>query len=359
MLGRRFQREPLTPVSGDAFQHGVLQPVAEGGEALGIFRHTASGEFGGGAESCDAGDVFGAGPAIAFVMAAVGDGREAGSFAYVERSDALGRVELVAAHAVEIDAERARRPRALCREPARHRRGRRHGTGARTGIAEGEGYANAAEFRVAHEQYWRSYLDDLRARLDDPSFDLSDDTEVAAERFRIAEVPSELGDGLVPRIRPAYPADRPLVDAYLTEHNSAVVARLGELVDARRQPALIAEGANGQPSGVLSWILEGASMEVLTLHAQERWHGTGTSLLAAARRVAEASGARRLWLITTNDNVDALRFYQRRGFALARLHAGAVDRSRQTLKPSIPKLGLHGVPIRDELELEVSLGGGS
>ena len=87
--------------------------------------------------------------------------------------------------------------------------------------------------------------------------------------------------------------------------------------------------------------------EVLTLHAAERGRGVGTALIEAA---AERLG--RLWLITTNDNVDALRFYQRRGFRLVALHRGAVDESRARLKPEIPETGDHGIPLRDELELE-------
>ena len=63
-------------------------------------------------------------------------------------------------------------------------------------------------------------------------------------------------------------------------------------------------------------------------------------------------GSTRLWLITTNDNVDALRFYQRRGFRLVAIDRDAVERSRATLKPGIPRTGLHGIPIRDELTLE-------
>ena len=54
-------------------------------------------------------------------------------------------------------------------------------------IDEGEGYANAAEFRVAHEDYWNGYLDDVRAKLGDPTFALDDDTQVVLERFRIVE----------------------------------------------------------------------------------------------------------------------------------------------------------------------------
>jgi hypothetical protein len=59
--------------------------------------------------------------------------------------------------------------------------------------------------------------------------------------------------------------------------------------------------------------------------------------------------------VTTNDNVDALRFYQRRGFRLARVRPGAVDESRRVLKPEIPTVGAYGIPLRDELELEMGL----
>lgn len=156
-------------------------------------------------------------------------------------------------------------------------------------------------------------------------------------------------------VRPAVAADRPAVEAFLAAHNADLVARLGELVDARRHPALIAETADGALAGVATWIAADDAVEILTLHAARRWQGAGTALVAAVRSVARANGARRLWLITTNDNLDALRFYQRRGFRLVRVHAGAVDRSRATLKPGIPVVGEHGIPIRDELELELEV----
>ncbi|HEX5828011.1 MAG TPA: ASCH domain-containing protein [Candidatus Limnocylindrales bacterium] len=50
---------------------------------------------------------------------------------------------------------------------------------------EGEGYTDAAAFRVSHERYWSSYLDTLRTRLGDPSFTIGDDTPVVLERFRV------------------------------------------------------------------------------------------------------------------------------------------------------------------------------
>jgi len=79
--------------------------------------------------------------------------------------------------------------------------------------------------------------------------------------------------------------------------------------------------------------------------------GAGTALLTAVEAAAAAAGCRRLWLITTNDNLDALRFYQRRGYRLAALYPGAVDEARR-VKPTIPLVGNHGIPLHDELELE-------
>ena len=224
-------------------------------------------------------------------------------------------------------------------------------------IDEGEGYANAAAFRVSHEDHWNGYLDEVREGLGNPGFTITDDTLVVAERFRITGLLDSDGLPFDPTVRPAYPVDRPRVDAFLAANNADVVARLNEIVDARRHPALVAE-VDGEIAGVLTWVLRGSSMEVLTLHAARQWAGAGTALVAAARRVAEASGAHRLWLITTNDNVDALRFYQRRGFRLTQVHPDAVDRSRATLKPGIPETGEHGIAIHDEIELELLLGGG-
>jgi hypothetical protein len=73
--------------------------------------------------------------------------------------------------------------------------------------------------------------------------------------------------------------------------------------------------------------------------------------LDATSTVAAAAGATRLVLTTTNDNVDALRFYQRRGFRLIALRPGELHHSRK-LKPEIPLTGNYGIPLTDELELE-------
>lgn len=108
---------------------------------------------------------------------------------------------------------------------------------------------------------------------------------------------------------------------------------------------------SGALAGVLTYVVTGVDCEVSSLYAASSWGGIGTALIEAIVHVARTAGCRRLWL-DTNDNVDALRFYQRREFRLVALRPGAVERSRATLKPSIPEIGDHGIPLRDELVLE-------
>ena len=152
------------------------------------------------------------------------------------------------------------------------------------------------------------------------------------------------------RTRAATAQDGYRIVEFLTAHGAARVARRDELIDATAQPALLAE-ADSQLCGVLTYIVSGADCEVLTLHTQPRGAGTGTALIEAFATQALTLGCGRLWLVTTNDNLDALRFYQRRGFFLIELRPGAVDRSRALLKHVIPRIGNHGIPLRDELEL--------
>jgi ribosomal protein S18 acetylase RimI-like enzyme len=91
-------------------------------------------------------------------------------------------------------------------------------------------------------------------------------------------------------------------------------------------------------------------MELVAINAFFQWKGVGSALIEAIAASASALGFEAIRLTTTNDNVDALRFYQRRGFRLAALRPGAVDEAR-TLKPAISLNGQHDIPIHDELDL--------
>ncbi len=124
--------------------------------------------------------------------------------------------------------------------------------------------------------------------------------------------------------------------------------------DADRLPALIAQDETGERVGLLTYEVAATGLEIVTIDAVRPHRGIGTALLDAARAVAVDAGCTRLWLITTNDNLDALRFYQRRGLRVRAVHPGAVQRARQR-KPQIPETGESGIPLRDELELELPL----
>jgi ribosomal protein S18 acetylase RimI-like enzyme len=129
-------------------------------------------------------------------------------------------------------------------------------------------------------------------------------------------------------------------------------ARRGELVDALACPGLVAERA-GSRVGLLTYRLGEHDAEIVFVEATTKHSGIGTLLVDAF--VTKAAG-RRMWLVTTNDNLEALRFYQRRGFLISALRAGAVNEARRLLKPQISKAGSFGIPIRDEIELE-NIGG--
>jgi len=110
----------------------------------------------------------------------------------------------------------------------------------------------------------------------------------------------------------------------------------------------------GERIGLVTYHLDGDACEIVTIDSQQPGMGVGRELIEAVRHVAQDVGCRRLWLVTTNDNLEALGFYQKRGFALAALHRNALEASRR-LKPEIPLVGLHGIPLRDEIELEMLL----
>ncbi len=108
----------------------------------------------------------------------------------------------------------------------------------------------------------------------------------------------------------------------------------------------------GEWAGLATFIVRGHECEITSLDSLQQGKGIGTALIDEVTREAKERKCRRLFLITTNDNLHALGFYQRRGFSLAAVHRGAVNESRK-LKTSIPLIGENNIPLRDEIELEM------
>ena len=139
-----------------------------------------------------------------------------------------------------------------------------------------------------------------------------------------------------------------------TGWGSSIITSRGIAHDASLLPCLVAEEGE-RWLGLAVYQADGDECELVLLEAFEKHRGVGTALLEATIEQARRLNSRRLWLVTTNDNLDALRFYQRRDMRLARLWRDATTEARQTLKPEIPLVGDHGIPLRDELELELIL----
>ena len=143
-------------------------------------------------------------------------------------------------------------------------------------------------------------------------------------------------------------ADLPWAERLLSGFGGRLQVRLGSVVDPLACPGLVAE-RDGQPVGIVTYDADGDDIEVVYIEVTAKHQGVGTRLLDA---VEHGTGAQRLWLVTTNDNLDALRFYQRRGFRISEVRPGASDEARRTLKPSMSEVGNFGIPIRDEIVLE-------
>ncbi len=155
-------------------------------------------------------------------------------------------------------------------------------------------------------------------------------------------------------IRSVVPEDRLWVTTLLEEWWAGpVIETRGMLHHADELPGFVAE-MDGRTVGLVTYRIDANECEIISFNSLEENLGIGTALLQGVADIARQAGCRRLWLLTTNDNTDALRFYQKRGMHISAVYLDAIEESRK-LKPGIPYIGNHGIPLRDEIELEMVL----
>ncbi|MGI8928939.1 MAG: GNAT family N-acetyltransferase [Candidatus Limnocylindrales bacterium] len=148
-------------------------------------------------------------------------------------------------------------------------------------------------------------------------------------------------------------ADRPGLADFMANHwGTTQMAAHGQLVAVPDLPGFVAE-RDAEWLGHVAYMVEGPMLEIVWVGTAAEREGTGSALIAECVNVARERNLTRVWLVTTNDNLDALRFYQRRGFNRVALHRAAVNEARRGLKPEIPLTGSFGIPMRDELQLEL------
>jgi len=133
----------------------------------------------------------------------------------------------------------------------------------------------------------------------------------------------------------------------------AQVVSLGILHSLQEHAAIVAT-EDSEPIGFAVYRLALPSVELLGLRAVRQWHGIGTSLMLALEERVKLLGGRSIFLCTTNDNLSAIRFYQRRGYSLKALHVGEF-RNVLAIKgydPGSTVIGQDGIVIRDEIVME-------
>lgn len=147
---------------------------------------------------------------------------------------------------------------------------------------------------------------------------------------------------------------RPQVDAYgREEFGGPAIVTLGELHTLDGLPGFAAVEGDALLGAVL-YRPVGGSCEVAMLFSLESGRGIGRALLDAVVEWARRAGMRRVWLVTTNDNTAAIRFYQIYGLALKAVHIGSMDAVRLH-KPQVPPTGIDGIPLAHEFEFELML----
>ena len=133
-----------------------------------------------------------------------------------------------------------------------------------------------------------------------------------------------------------------------------MIAVNGGLWDTRTMPGFAALDLRGILIGYLCYEIHDGECEIMVLESLRENAGVGTALVEQAKETAKDASIKKVVVMTTNDNISAIRFYQKRGFTLRTLRPNMLVASRK-LKPGIPLTGNDGIPLRDEIEFELEL----
>ena len=127
----------------------------------------------------------------------------------------------------------------------------------------------------------------------------------------------------------------------------------GEILDGTKLDGFLLQEDN-TIIGLVTYTFFGDICEITSRDSKKENIGLGSALLKEVEKVAKNNNCKKMRLITTNDNMRALQFYQKRGYCLTKLYPNAMEEVRK-VKPDIPELGDNDIPLRDEIELEKKL----
>ena len=148
--------------------------------------------------------------------------------------------------------------------------------------------------------------------------------------------------------------NRKLINAFIKQHwyTTTMIIRGKEIDMTKTDGFYFSEGEN--IIGLITYIVYDNILEITSLDSLLENQGIGSKLVETVIHEAKEKKFQKIVLITTNDNINAIRFYQKRGFDMEHLFRNALDISRK-LKPEIPLIGENSIPLRHEIEFELSI----
>ena len=149
-------------------------------------------------------------------------------------------------------------------------------------------------------------------------------------------------------------ADRGEVAEFIERHWGSKISMSHGMAFYPHKEHGFVERRDGVIVGLLTYHIDKQGMEVLTLNSTLEGAGIGSSLMLNAIEAARQKSCRKIWLATTNDRLRVIDFYQRLGFRMTAINLGVVDEARK-VKPQIPLVGERGVPVHDEVIMELAI----
>lgn len=156
-------------------------------------------------------------------------------------------------------------------------------------------------------------------------------------------------------IQPIDPENREKVNRFIQKRwfSTDMLIR-GEVVDLTKADGFVLFDASEIIIGLVTYIFRKEFCEITSLDVTAENRGIGTALIQQVAAAAKTAEYHKIRVITTNDNLHAFGFYQKRGFDLFSIHRNAVDHERAQ-KPDIPMIGNYGIPLKHEIEFEMDI----
>ena len=144
---------------------------------------------------------------------------------------------------------------------------------------------------------------------------------------------------------------RNLVNEFLIDNwfSTDMIIR-GQVIDCTKLDGLFILEDN-KIIGLLTYLISKDECEIISLDSKKEKQGIGSKLLHKVELIAKDKNCKVIKLITTNDNLNALKFYQKRGYHITKIYQNSMEIVRK-IKPNVPLIGENGIPLRDEIELE-------